>query len=78
MDRIDGAGHVGRLFVAEDVGTNRPPTEITADWLNGVQEELLWLIEAAGLVPDAGNLRQVRAALNELYLPKSCDFGLIP
>lgn len=40
MHRIDGAGHVGNMFVSEDPATNRPPTEITEGWLNAVQEEL--------------------------------------
>lgn len=41
MDRINGAGHVGHMFVAEDVDASRQPTEVTDDWLNAVQEELV-------------------------------------
>ncbi len=40
MHKISGAGHVLNQFVAEDVATNRPPTELTATWLNDVQNEL--------------------------------------
>lgn len=52
MDRINGAGHVDHRFVAEDVATNRPPTEITEIWLNGVQEELCAFIESQGFALD--------------------------
>lgn len=52
MDRINGAGHVGHLFVTEDPATNRPPTEITDIWLNGVQEEICSFIESQGYVLD--------------------------
>lgn len=63
MDRTDGAGNIGGLFVAEDPATSRPPTEITADWLNGVQEELLAAIEGAGVVPDSADLTQLHQAI---------------
>jgi hypothetical protein len=63
MDRINGAGHVNHLFVAEDAETNRPPTEVTEDWLNGVQEELIAIILAAGIVPSTANLSQLLTAL---------------
>lgn len=63
MDRINGAGHVGHLFVAEDASISRPPTEITAEWLNGVQEEIVAVIEAAGITPNSGDLDQLLEAL---------------
>lgn len=63
MDRINGAGHVGRMFVAEDAGLGRPPTEITEAWLNGVQEELCAVIEAAGIALNVNNSVQLLAAL---------------
>lgn len=50
MHRTDGAGHVGNRFVAEDLEANRPPTEITAAWMNDIQENIAKAIEAAGLV----------------------------
>lgn len=46
MDRINGAGHLGHMFVSEDVQQGRAPTEVTPEWLNGVQEELVNLILA--------------------------------
>lgn len=47
MHRIDGAGHVDHLFVAEDPATLRPPTEITPEIMNAFQEELATFIEWA-------------------------------
>jgi hypothetical protein len=67
MDRIDGAGHVARRFVAEDSGLNRPPTEITEKWLNGVQEEPLGVIEDVGLVPSAADEKQLVKAIKMLF-----------
>jgi hypothetical protein len=49
LDRINGAGHVNHLFVAENAGTNQPPTEITYTWLNAVQEEIVNVCAAAGV-----------------------------
>lgn len=63
MDRINGAGHVNHLFVAEDVPTNRPPTEITEAWLNSVQEEIAKFPEALGVVLDPANNHQMYDAV---------------
>lgn len=67
MDRISGAGHVGHLFVSEDVNIPREPTEITPEWLNGVQEELVGLVESAGLVPSSASLTQVATAIKTIF-----------
>lgn len=66
MDRINGAGHVGHMFVAEDVPTNRPPTEITEDWLNTIQEELAAIPEGAGMTLDPNNRTQLREAIQRM------------
>jgi len=50
MHRTNGAGNVGGMFVAEDAAINRPPTEVTADWLNTLQEELAGFVEWSGQV----------------------------
>ena len=63
MHRIDGAGHVDHLFVAEDPATLRPPTEITPEIMNVFQEELATFIEWAGIVLAKGNNTQLRQAL---------------
>jgi len=66
MHKIDGAGHVDNNFVAEDLATNRPPTEITADWMNALQEEPINVIAAAGLTLDKGDNTQLLQAINIL------------
>lgn len=58
MDRVNGADYVDigsgrRGFRDEDLGSGLVGTEVTADWLNGQQEEIMTLIEAAGFVGDA-------------------------
>lgn len=66
MDRINGAGHVNRRFVSEDAGANRPPTEITDDWLNGQQEELVAVIEGVGMVLSSLDNTQLRQAITKM------------
>lgn len=63
MHKIDGAGHVNGQFVSEDAVTGRAPTLVTAEWLNAVQEELVALVEAAGLTLDKTNPAQVLQAI---------------
>lgn len=57
MDRVNGADYIDigggrRGFRDEDLGSGLVGTEVPADWLNGLQEELMTLIEAAGFVGD--------------------------
>lgn len=66
MDRIATQPNAPDLFGASKPGfidknasTGTAGTPISAAWLNGVQEELVRLIEAAELVPNAGNLGQL-------------------
>lgn len=63
MHRIDGAGHVNNRFVTEDVATNRPPTEITADILNAVQEELVNLVLGSGQSLNKADNSQITEAI---------------
>lgn len=63
MHRIDGAGHVNHMFVAEDPATLRPPTEITPEVMNAFQEELAGFIEWAGIVLAKGDNTQLKQAL---------------
>jgi hypothetical protein len=63
MHKIDGAGHVNGQFVNEDAATNRPPTEVTAEWLSAVQNELITVIESSGTALDKANNGQLLAAL---------------
>lgn len=66
MDRINGAGHVGRRFVTEDADLGRPPTLITDAWLNSVQEEIVSVILAAGGTLDGVQEDQLLKAINTL------------
>lgn len=62
MRRISGAGHVNNLFVNETA--TKPPTEVTADWLNTIQEELVAIVLAAGIELDNADNTQVLQAIN--------------
>lgn len=59
---LHGAGKHG--FRDGNLATNVAPTDFNADWPNGVQEELLSIIETAGLVPNGATLTQVRQAID--------------
>jgi hypothetical protein len=59
------------MFVAEDAGASRPPTEITAEWLNSVQEEIVNVILNAGLVLDVAQQNQLLAAINSIAAAKA-------
>lgn len=70
MKRIDTPNRELDLFGAGKDGFRNGnlalgvlPTEFNADWPNGIQEELLAVIEAAGLTPDGGALNQLLLAL---------------
>ncbi|BCB28443.1 hypothetical protein SKTS_33290 [Sulfurimicrobium lacus] len=63
MDRINGAGHVDHLFVAEDPATNRPPTEITAEWMNNLQEEVVAIATMDGGALNPAVKTQARDAI---------------
>ena len=56
-----GAGKHG--FKNGNLGLGVAPTDLNAEWFNGVQEELLAVIENAGLTPSAGTLTQLRQAI---------------
>jgi hypothetical protein len=66
MHKIDSDGSVAGEFVSEDTATGRPPTVVTADWLNTVQGEILSVLDAAGVAPDKLNKTQLATAINFL------------
>lgn len=73
MDRINTSTKAENLFGAGkhgwkngNVGLGIVPTDFNAEWFNGVQEELLKIIEGAGLVPDAVILSQVYQSIKRL------------
>ena len=64
MDRILGVNTIDlgggrRGFRGKDTVAGVPGTELAATWHNEVQEELMAVIEKAGLVADAADLRQL-------------------
>lgn len=68
MDRINGAGTIDigggrRGFRDENLGAGVEGTELAALWLNMVQEEILKVMEEAGLPPDAANWTQLNEAI---------------
>jgi microcystin-dependent protein len=77
MHRIDGAGHVDNRFVAEDIQTHRPPTEITADIMNALQEELANFIEYAGVSLSKADNAQLRDALVASFAKKGSTIRYI-
>ena len=77
MDRINGAGHVNRRFVMENVAAGRPPTEITNSWLNAVQEEIVNVILAAGIVLDPASENQLATAIAELISDGSVVYATV-
>ncbi|MDR0633897.1 MAG: tail fiber protein [Azoarcus sp.] len=76
MFRIAGAGTVqdelGRnKFTHEDAQAQRPPTEITARWLNDVQEEIAGAVEGMGVPLDSENSNQLLSAMNATFAAKA-------
>jgi hypothetical protein len=71
MDRISTATKAPDLFGAGkhgwkdgNVAGGIVPTDFNAAWCNGIQEELLAIIESAGLVPSAATFNQVKQAID--------------
>lgn len=77
MQRIQSSGSVAQMpaietsdidpgfFQPGNPATGQQATVVTADWLNSVQEEILHVIEAAGLTPDPKNLSQLKMAIQK-------------
>ncbi|MCQ8103236.1 phage tail protein [Methylomonas sp. SURF-2] len=55
------------MFVWEDPLLNRPPTEITAEWLNAVQMELVHVIQWAEITLNKSNNGQLLQALQAKF-----------
>jgi microcystin-dependent protein len=76
MFRIAGAGVVQdeqghNIFTSEDVPTARPPTEITAKFLNDVQEEIAGTVEGLGFPLSVTDNNQLLAALRSTFAAKN-------
>ncbi|MDP1887946.1 phage tail protein [Polaromonas sp.] len=84
MDRINTSTKSENLFGAGkhgwkngNVGLGIVPTDFNAEWFNGVQEELLKIIESAGIVPDGATHAQVYQAIEQLIAEKALPPGAI-
>src|SRR5215470_20705 len=77
MQRNDDATSVASLptpavtvnpgyFTDGNPATSTPATIVQADWANGITEELLSILTAAGITPDKTNNGQVLAAIQSL------------
>lgn len=66
MHRIDGSGHVANQFSEGDPSTGTPATQVTDEWLNAVQEEIVNVIEEGGDSLDKGDNTQLLAKIQSL------------
>ncbi|WP_054312927.1 DUF2793 domain-containing protein [Mesorhizobium sp. 1M-11] len=74
MDRVNGQDYVDigggrRGFRSQNKLAGVAGTEVTDTFLNNIQEEILKVIEAAGIVPSAADMTQLWQALNLMVLP---------
>lgn len=73
MDRITGSSVIDlgggrRGFRGRNAAAGVQGTEVTADWLNAVQEEILAVMAAGGQVPTGGDWTQMAKAI---FAPRS-------
>lgn len=59
-----GAAGTGGFFTSGDPVSGVPATVVTADFMNIVQEEMVSVLEAAGIAPDKADNEQLLAAIN--------------
>lgn len=78
MERIAGPGATtDNLFTEGDPSLGIDATTVTANWLNGVQEELIHILEEAGITPDGATLTQVLEALRTLFVRKDVPENMV-
>lgn len=66
MHRVDGPGNVAGHWVAEDPENNEPGTEITADIMETLQEEICAVVESRGKVLNKANNNQLLESILEI------------
>lgn len=66
MHRIDSAGAVEGRYSAGNPATGQRATLLDADHLNAMQEEILAVIEHAGITPVKGTNNQLLAAIQAM------------
>lgn len=70
MDRIqDPTATEDNQF--QEAGTGTVATRLRALWLNGIQEELIHILEEAGITPSSATLTQVLQALKIIFPTKA-------
>lgn len=78
MDRISGPGATpDNLFTEGNPSLGIDATTVTANWLNGVQEELIHILEEGGVTPDGATLTQVLEALQALFVRKDVPENMV-
>lgn len=78
MERIAGPGATPDNFFTEgDPSLGIDATTVTANWLNGVQEELIHILEEGGITPDVATLTQVLEALRTLFIRKDVPENMV-
>ena len=73
---VTGTPGTPGYFVGEDVSAGRPPTALSPDWLNAVQEELGGAVEAFGVTLDPTDNNQLAKVLQKIY--RKVDVPLFP
>lgn len=63
MHRTDGSGHVNNTFTEGNPAIGQQATQVTAAWLNDVQENIAFAIESAGIALVKGDGEQLYNAL---------------
>jgi len=65
MQKIAGAGATAQnTFTRGDPATGVPATEVTQEWLNTMQAELVYIVEQAGLTLDSLDDTQLKVAID--------------
>lgn len=82
MDRTDGQNYIDigggrRGFRDQNVDAGVPGTRVTAAFLNSLQEEILTVIENAGITPAAADWSQLDAAIRKVAAKTVNDY-IIP
>jgi len=79
MHRIDAPGAtVGNLFTEGNPSLSIPATEVSADWLNDTQEEIVNVIEGQGITLIKGVQTQLNEALFNMIGAGGQSFKLDP
>ncbi|VWX62616.1 gp53-like domain-containing protein [Sphingorhabdus sp. 109] len=63
MFRIDSPGSVDGRFNAGNPGTGQQATQLSADWFNALQDEIVNVLEQAEIDPDKADSEQLYAAI---------------